>query len=580
MSLYEASDTDQSLLLSNATLGALGLAQQPFGSLAPNSTCFSDETTTEQIADVKQALINGDDLLLILGHQGAGKTLMLRQLNEQSGNRIQCFPIKGSERFSTINLFAGLLEAFKLSPPEKLQDILDDLIPCLQTMMTRNTLSVIVLDNAQNVKDYELTQLLSAMLYLNSHDDTIMRIVMAAEPDFEKRIPELVPEGADLRYSSLTISGMTSSRSKEFIEYRLAQAGLDGETPFTDRDIAKLIKQSNGLPGPLQQAAAEKLNEQYGPVTRDSNSEPASAGPATEMLQSRFSKMALGSVAVFCIALGVLMFLPGKSNEDATRYTQSSTEVIDFNDSTSSLRLIENSTPPENNPSGNAGTVTTRAQNTLGTPQALVSQAPTGQTPPSRPAAASASEPDTAVSLTDPQAQARTTPVAENTTSEQKQIVIVDAAQTAQIDETLEPPTTDSARTDATAITPPQAETTSQESTEPSNTDTNDEARLAALESASWILLQDKTLYTVQMSASRDRDSIVKFLNTHADSLPPPNSIYTFRRNGSNWYALLHGLYDSIDAAKTAVGVMPASALTNQPWIRSVARVQEVLKSQ
>jgi type II secretory pathway predicted ATPase ExeA len=178
MSLNEASNVDPSLLLSDATLAALNLPQQPFGPLEPNSTSFSDETTTEQIADVKQALITGDDLLLILGDAGAGKTVMLKQLGEHSGIRIQCFAVKGSERFSTMNLFAGLLDAFKHSPPEKLQDLLNDLIPYLQTMTARNTLSVIILDDAHKVKESELTQLLSAMLYINSHDETVMRIAM------------------------------------------------------------------------------------------------------------------------------------------------------------------------------------------------------------------------------------------------------------------------------------------------------------------------------------------------------------------------------------------------------------------
>ena len=193
MSLYDASDMDQSLLLSDATLAALDLPQQPFGPLEPNGVSFSDETTAEQIADVKQALITGDDLLLILGDEGAGKTVMLKQLGEHSGVRIQCFAVKGSERFSTMNLFAGLLEAFKHSPPEKLQDILNELIPYLQAMITRNTLSVIVLDDAHLVKESELTQLLSAMLYINSHDETVMRIAMAAPQEFEARIPELLP---------------------------------------------------------------------------------------------------------------------------------------------------------------------------------------------------------------------------------------------------------------------------------------------------------------------------------------------------------------------------------------------------
>ena len=100
------------------------------------------------------------------------------------------------------------------------------------------------------------------------------------------------------------------------------------------------------------------------------------------------------------------------------------------------------------------------------------------------------------------------------------------------------------------------------------------------LESPTWILVQDPTQVTVQMSASRDRESVENFLKRNREVLPPPNSIYTFERDGATWYALLHGLFPSFNAANAEVQQMPASALTNQPWIRNVGRIQAALKAQ
>jgi DamX protein len=578
MSLNEASDVNQSLLLSDATLAALDLPQQPFGPLEPNSTSFSDETTTEQIADVKQALITGDDLLLILGDAGAGKTVMLKQLGEHSGIRIQCFAVKGSERFSTMNLFAGLLEAFKHSPPEKLQDLLNDLIPYLQTMIARNTLSVIVLDDAHKVKQSELTQLLSAMLYINSHDETVMRIAMAATPEFEARIPELLPEGADLPYSSLTITGMTSLRAAEFIENRMQQAGLKGEAPFSDIEINDLVEKSGGLPGALQIAAADALNDQYGPVKRDVNNELATAGLGAAVLQSRFSKLALGTIAIFCIALGILMSWPGKSNDDAGRYTTSKTEPVNLSDSDSGLRLIENTSSTENLPTSNSSSSAT-AKITLNG----VESASQTTKPPVPREAESTLEPasetgiETSSSLADPETLEIPTTTAVSSTTESRPIVIVAEPKTANNNEQAKPVVTSAVIETTTTQTPAAAPVAQPQ---PVKNELRGNSPIGALESSSWILLQDRALYTVQMSASRDRDSVVNFLNAHSDALPAPNSIYTFTRNGGSWYALLHGLYESINAARTAVEAMPAEALTNQPWIRSVARVQEVLKAQ
>ena len=574
MSLYEATDMDQSHLLSDATLAALDLPQQPFGPLEPNSVSFSDETTTEQIADVKQALITGDDLLLILGDQGAGKTVMLKQLGELSGTRIQCFAVKGSERFSTMNLFAGLLEAFKHSPPEKLQDILNDLIPYLQTMITRNTLSVIVLDDAHKVKEPELTQLLSAMLYINSHDETVMRIAMAAPPEFEERIPDLLPEGADLPYSSLTITGLTSFRATEFIDYRMQAAGLSGETPFSEAEIVELVEKSDGLPGPLQIAAADALNEQYGPVKRDLTDEFATASPAAAIMQSRFGKMALGTIAVVCIAIGILMSLPGKSNEEAGRYTVSRTEPVTLSDDESELRLIEAPSSPE--------TIEPASDNTTTiTLNGVDSNSPLADEPAPSEEAVTDSASVASDSLAETLTPETSTPSSTDTNSETRPIVIVAAPATDSGNS--ETPSNDVSESSPAPAPPAAPEVTAAPivSAEPQKDNAAAEgSQTGVLESSSWILLQDRTRYTVQMSASRDRSSVVNFLNTHSGALPAPNSIYSFARNGSTWYALLHGLYESIDAARAAVEAMPAAALTNQPWIRSVARVQDVLKAQ
>ena len=164
-------ESRQDALLSETALAALGLARQPFADGpdgadgADEQELFADEVTTEQLADIRQALITGDDLLLVLGERGAGKSTLLGQLAADSGLRIQCFSVRGGPRFSTRNLFVGMLEAFKVRPPEKLQEALDELIPCLQAMVGGNTLCVVALDDAQAIAENELTTLLGSMLY-------------------------------------------------------------------------------------------------------------------------------------------------------------------------------------------------------------------------------------------------------------------------------------------------------------------------------------------------------------------------------------------------------------------------------
>jgi len=356
---------------------------------------------------------------------------------------------------------------------------------------------------------------------------------------------------------------MTSFRATDFLNFRMQQAGLRGDAPFSEDDVIGFVEDSGGLPGPLQVAAAASLNEQYGPVPFDSALTSTKAGAGGSWMHSRMGKIVMGIIASLLIVLGLLMFLPSRPSNENTRYTVSKTEPVKLADT--ELKLVDGSdSATSSSSSSSRSTVTVppaaTAKITLGgseTDETLTEISESDDT-----AKEVVASTEAAVSPSDNESGRSST---EDSPAEDRQIVIVAEREPESDEVTVAEPTATAAP--VSAATPVEAETAA-------------EPRPGLLESSSWILLQDRELYTVQMSASRDRNSVVGFLNRHADTLSKPNSIYTFDRDGSTWYALLHGLYSSIDEARAEVETMPSSALTNQPWIRSVARVQDVLKAQ
>ncbi len=594
MSSQDALDIDHSVQLSEATLSALQIEQQPFGPLVSDSELYLDETTSEQLADVKQALITGDDLLLILGAAGSGKSVLLKQLAEHSGLRIQCFAVNGSPRFSTQNLFAGMLEAFKRPPPEKLKDVLDELIPCLQTMVSRNTLSAIVLDDAHQVSEAELTLLLSSMLYLNSQDETLLRVALSGPTEFEESIPDLLPEGADLPYSSLTIEGMNPARATDYLAYRMTQANFVGEWPFSDHEIETLVAQSGGLPASLHLVTANSLNHRYGP--EDQILPEALSDDTTEpFMDSRVGKLAMGAVAAILIVGGLAMFIPEKSETNTDRYTSTELAPVETDAPVTeeqTLRLVETKpfTVTElNEADGAAADESLANTDSPEAPEAETQTTTAANTPSVEPAEnsePSATNIDQQAVATATQGAGSLEALADDVaaTTERAPIVIVAAESESVIENTLAaspPPEGSTTDAPAGALPVPNVATTDSQTPviDAAEADIDPEL-VGVLESPTWILVQDKTLFTVQMSASRDRGSVESFLKRNATALSTPNSIYTFQRDNATWYALLNGLYPSINAARTAVESMPSSALTNQPWIRNVGRVQDALKAQ
>ena len=574
MSSFDALDVDHGGLLSDATLSALQLRQQPFTATAADGDNFSDDTTAEQLSDIKQALINGDDLLLILGEEGAGKSTLLSQLGANSGMRIQCFSVKGSQRFSTMNLFAGMLEAFKQKPAADLKDMLDQLIPCLQSMVAGNTLSAIVLDDADHVGESELTRLLSGMLYINSQDETLLRIALAAPSDFENHIPNLLPEGADLPYSSLTIDHLDPERATSYLDFRLNQAGYFEEFPFNDREVSSMVEQSEGLPTGLHVAAANLLNERHGAYVESIPPELLSEGGG--IMAGKSGKLLLGALAGALIIGGLVLFKkPGDDAED-NRYRVVEQRKIDAdankislvneatNASTDSASdttgstgesadnnvAVGDTTGSDSDASGdddvNVSTPSPERNDDADSAGSTESESPSGNSSEANAGGQQATNTTTQTNNNNPsnETASSSTPAPEPSTSANQ-------------------PETASDDSDAIAEPAPQ---------------TADTGSNVVLESPNWILTQDASLFTVQMSASTEREVVEKFLQQNP--LEPPNSVFSFDRDGTTWYALVHGLYPSIDAARAAVERLPPAALTNQPWIRAIGRIQRALRDQ
>ena len=573
MSSFDALDVDHGGLLSDATLSALQLRQQPFTATAADGDTFSDDTTAEQLSDIKQALINGDDLLLILGEQGAGKSTLLSQLGANSGMRIQCFSVKGSQRFSTMNLFGGMLEAFKQKPAADLKDMLDQLIPCLQSMVAGNTLSAIVLDDADHVGESELTRLLSGMLYINSQDETLLRIALAAPSDFENHIPNLLPEGADLPYSSLTIDHLDPERATSYLDFRLNQAGYFEEFPFNDREVSSMVEQSQGLPTGLHIAAANLLNERHGAYVESIPPELLSDGGG--IMAGKGGKLLLGALAGALIIGGLVLFKkPGDDAED-NRYRVVEQRKIDADANKISL-VNEARDSTADNASDTTGATGESTDNDVAGIDTTGNDSDASGDDEINGAASSPARNDDADNADNNESEpasdnnSEANPAGEQATDNSNATGAESGADTASSSTPAAEPSTSANQTETTtddsdAIAEPAPQTA-------------DSSSNVVLESPNWILTQDASLFTVQMSASTEREVVEKFLQQNP--LEPPNSVFSFDRDGTTWYALVHGLYPSIDAARAAVERLPPAALTNQPWIRAIGRIQRALRDQ
>ncbi len=556
--------------LSATAMAALQLRSQPFDDATADLDWFADQTTLDQLNNIKDAIIDGDELLLLTGVADSGKTVLLKQLSTNSGSRIQCFSVRGSERFSVYNLYAGLLEAFGLRPPVELEDALREVVACLQSMLDRNNIGVIVLDDADRVPREELHKLIDSLLYLNRGDELLLRLLLASKPEFEANIPDLLPPDTNLPYAALVIEPYSATRTAHYIDFRLNQAGHFDAFPLSDRQVHTLCNQASGIPGRINHLAANEINELYATAETRAGASVAAAG-ATDWLSQKAVRYGLGALAALFILGALWLFMP-KDTANPDDFKVVSNEPVAIQ----APEREELAAEPTATASADAATDTSPNTATDTSANATANTS------------ASTATDNTATTVSDTQTVAAdaTAPANQTTggavTSATQPTTVVDApattaTSTADSQSAANPPAASEAATQAatTATPAPSTQPADRAAQAPSAATQSD---AAPLESANWILVQNPAAFTVQMSASTDRASVVNFM-TRAN-LEGPNSIYSFRRGGNTWYAAVHGLFDSLDDARVAVAAMSDIAKADKPWIRPVAQIQNNLKNQ
>jgi DamX protein len=92
------------------------------------------------------------------------------------------------------------------------------------------------------------------------------------------------------------------------------------------------------------------------------------------------------------------------------------------------------------------------------------------------------------------------------------------------------------------------------------------------IKGAGWIATQDPQHYTLQLIAAGNEAAVVDFIRRH--HLEPEAAYFARDRNGKPWYTVIYGSFGDREAARTALGRLPAAVNQATPWIRRFEDVQ------
>jgi type II secretory pathway predicted ATPase ExeA len=236
-----------------------GLHRDPFA-LGPSLRfLYRSQAHAETMAHLGFGLEQGEDIILIVGAIGTGKTLALHSLQA-----------KVSKLFRQV-----LVNVTSVSYPEFLKLVLHELEQSWQPgsdtadllcLLKDKALAVhaegqkilLIVDEAQNL-DSQTLEAIRLLTNLGQPDRQLFQIVLAGQPALEDLIDR--PELAQLRQRiriHYRLEPLTAAETGEYIAHRLRVAGRE-DPIFTPRALARIHELSRGIPRLVNHLAGHAL---------------------------------------------------------------------------------------------------------------------------------------------------------------------------------------------------------------------------------------------------------------------------------------------------------------------------------
>lgn len=534
-------------------LAFYGLAREPFAA-AIEFDLFYPEATRIQRLDILHHLIQyGNELLLVSGPEGSGKSSLLQQFTARASNSWEIARIEAKDGLDERNLMQQFYSQFELNfhgatHPE----LLDQLQHHLDTLVHNSRIGVLLVDDAHQLTVTALQRILQLSTLKSFTDKPLLRVILFGEPELEQKLDDpLLARYADIPRRNTDLPPFNEEDSMHYILHRLSAARFVASEPFTESVLRKIYKRSQGWPGQLNALAHQKLLASL-PTTEHP---PELPGISDKALYKPQRLAAIGLISVILLAA---LFWNSVSDTPGHRTGDVAAEMDGL-------------------------APTDSARNRPAQPQhqqALAIPAPASETKASQPTPSPVPQATTApapAEIETKQQQKPQPPAAKTATKTTPSSATIKATAPTQTPLAANKPTSPPAPAKTTKPT-----TADKKGPHKKTTDAPISKQWHALPSwlpthqNAWINGRNPEHYTLQLVAGERLETLQKFIKRH--QLKRHLAFYQSQRKNKPWYALVYGEYPSKQAAIDARSQLPKKLHRIKPWVRNFADIQQSLK--
>ncbi|MDM8566273.1 AAA family ATPase [Candidatus Halobeggiatoa sp. HSG11] len=207
---------------------------------------------------------NSEQLLLILAESGYGKTALLNQLQKIAETQHEhwwTYKHTSTPAISPETFASKILTAFNVrhdgKPMQALQDSLRNHIAATRY---NGQLPVLFIDDAHKLPLATLKFVIE--LAMQGEPLTRMRVVLFCEPQISSILA--TPEFEivhDTLVHNLDIPALSKTQVRDYLQFYIKNSGYRNTHPFTSEVIKKIYKESEGVPGEINQNAGQILHQ-------------------------------------------------------------------------------------------------------------------------------------------------------------------------------------------------------------------------------------------------------------------------------------------------------------------------------
>ena len=250
-----------------------GMHRPPFSTTLEDDMYYSEPTRKQRLDILLHLAQYTNELLVIIGEKGMGKTMFMQQFINQTRDHWKTCQIEGHPMMTEEQFLQRVYRGFDIAHASNNKiSMLSNLKKRLDNLLQQALPVILVIDDAHLFSPGILSLILDIASIKNSTSKTSVRVILFSEPQIKITLaePEL-DEKHRLIIRKIDLPPLNEAHTGYYLHHRLSQAGMEAEQFLTKSTVAKIFKQSHGIPQKINEAADKLLFETTPIIRRTSN---------------------------------------------------------------------------------------------------------------------------------------------------------------------------------------------------------------------------------------------------------------------------------------------------------------------